>query len=104
MFKILSKKKEPLPKTEETTIGGIIKKVGASYCTDTVYIQYGASLTIAEANKIVGKSLVSISATERTLVMTFEGNIQLIVEGFTIDHEGKVDSLDTKIIDNIIKV
>lgn len=98
------KKQEETPQIENNTVGGIIRKQGANYATDAIYIEYGSSLTIQEAGKIIGKKIKSLSSTKRSLVITLEDKTQLIIEGFTLNEDKEIDSLDTKIIESIINV
>ncbi len=87
-------------------IGDSIRKSGREYNNNSGTIKIGrdASLTVIEAQNLIGQQIKSIQSSKNGMLFTFESGDKFLVEGMTIDEEGKKDSLDTRFIKKFIKV
>jgi hypothetical protein len=88
------------------SIAGLIKKSGRGYNSDdnSIIISSGSSLLIPEAEALIGQVVKSIVADRYKLIITFESGDTFIVDGMTIDEDGKKDDLDTKFTKKTLKV
>ncbi len=88
------------------SIGGIIKMSGQVYVSDDgkIKISRDASLTILEAQGLIGQKIESIEANSNKLIIKFESGDLFFVEGMTLDEYGKKDSLDTNFLKKTHKI
>jgi primosomal replication protein N len=85
--------------------GEILRKIGQSYITENIRLEYHSSLTNAEAEKLIGKQIKKVESGEDRLVLTFSDGSRLLINGFTINEEsGRKDSLDISLEERIIKL
>jgi primosomal replication protein N len=82
----------------------IIRKLGEPYISENVHLQYRSSLTNQEAEKLIGKEIQRVESGAKCLILFFTDGSKLIVEGFTLNEERKIDSLDIRLEEKIIKL
>lgn len=81
----------------------IIKRVGEPFKNENVELSYNSSLTIREADHLIGRKIKRVQATVNEITLILDDGSRFSVNGVTIS-EGKVDSLDTQVLFNTISV